>query len=176
MTNRTAIVGLAVAAIAGLAALLGLSLASGRMAGQPAATPPARGLPTELPTGGRDDQPREAAVTRVVDGDTVDCVVHLGMETLRLARVRLEGVNAPERGRPGAAEATAFCESWVREARRPLTLSVSGRDKYGRHVGRIRRAGDDKDLSQALLDAGLARPYPDPDRPRGPDPGEDDDD
>ena len=37
-----------------------------------------------------------ATITRVVDGDTVDVVIDLGLGTSKLERLRLFGINAPE--------------------------------------------------------------------------------
>jgi micrococcal nuclease len=49
-----------------------------------------------------------ATVLHVVDGDTVDLTFDLGLRVYTKDRVRLFGINAPERGKPGGAEATAF--------------------------------------------------------------------
>ena len=39
---------------------------------------------------------RIEAVTKVVDGDTVDCVFDLGFDVMFLSRVRLLGMDTPE--------------------------------------------------------------------------------
>ena len=39
---------------------------------------------------------RIEAVTKVVDGDTVDCVFDLGFDVMFLSRVRLLGIDTPE--------------------------------------------------------------------------------
>jgi hypothetical protein len=50
-----------------------------------------------------------AAVARVIDGDTVVMDLDLGWHTWRKNEsVRLAGIDTPERGKPGAGEATAF--------------------------------------------------------------------
>jgi endonuclease YncB( thermonuclease family) len=66
---------------------------------------------------------------RVVDGDTIefDAVLKarqaIGLNavtetttTITAERVRLLGINTTERGRPGAAEATAFVKAWMTAA------------------------------------------------------------
>jgi micrococcal nuclease len=37
-----------------------------------------------------------AIVDRIVDGDTIDCIIDLGFSTWKKVRVRMEGMNAPE--------------------------------------------------------------------------------
>ena len=37
-----------------------------------------------------------ASVEKVVDGDTIDCVIDLGFHTWKKIRVRMEGINTPE--------------------------------------------------------------------------------
>lgn len=91
-------------------------------------------------------------VIAVSDGDTVDAIP-VGEQ--RAIRLRLEGIDAPERGEPFSQEA--------RNAARLLlfgqTVRVEGRDvdRYGRLVARIRVAG--KDVSSELVRAGLACRY-----------------
>lgn len=64
---------------------------------------------------------------RVIDGDTVDLE--------EAGRVRLHGVDAPERGQPFGPEATRFLEEKLRG--RELSILVTDRDRYGRLVGWI---------------------------------------
>lgn len=91
-------------------------------------------------------------VIAVGDGDTVDAIP-VGEQ--RAIRLRLEGIDAPERGEPFSQEA--------RNAARLLlfgqTVRVEGRDvdRYGRLVARIRVAG--KDVSSEFVRAGLACRY-----------------
>lgn len=63
----------------------------------------------------------QAARCRAIDGDTLAC----GTE-----RVRLRGIQAPERGEPGAAEATRRLDGKVRGQR--VTLVRHGKDRFGR--------------------------------------------
>ncbi len=59
---------------------------------------------------------RVESVRRVVDGDTVDLTLDLGFYLHGAYRFRLLGIDAPERGTPGAAEATAYAREWLAEA------------------------------------------------------------
>lgn len=114
------------------------------------------------PAAGRNYGPYPARIVRVVDGDTlaVEAEVWPG-HTVR-TMVRLAGVNAPELHaragceREAAERAANFVRAW---AARPgaIALTLTGRDKYGRDLGRVQRG--DEDLASALLAAGHVRAY-----------------
>jgi len=109
--------------------------------------------------------PYNAKVLRVIDGDTVQVEVAIWPGLRQVTKLRLAGVNAPEkRGRKIAdcekragRAATTFTRDFLQGAR---TVTVSGvrPGKYaGRMLGSIRVNG--KSLERALLDASHARPY-----------------
>ncbi len=107
--------------------------------------------------------PIPAQVVRVIDGDTlaVRARIWLGQEVS--IRVRLAGIDAPElRGRCDgekvlAEEAKAYLRATVGEG--SVTLSEVHYGKFaGRVIARVANATG-KDLGEALLAAGLARPY-----------------
>lgn len=91
-------------------------------------------------------------VARVLDGDTF-ALYHVG--TPPEERVRILGVNTPERGQPGSAEATAFTKDWL--ARGAFDLTACKRDSFGRLLGSVTRHGES--LAGQLLDRGLGTPY-----------------
>jgi len=66
----------------------------------------------------------EAVVLRVIDGDTI--------ELTNGERVRFIGIDAPERGQPGANEATQFVRERVEGAAIWLEADGADRDRYGR--------------------------------------------
>jgi endonuclease YncB( thermonuclease family) len=66
------------------------------------------------------------AKCRAIDGDTIRC----GKE-----RVRLQGVYAPERGEPGAAEARARLQQRLNSGE--VRIERRARDRYGRTVGDV---------------------------------------
>lgn len=108
--------------------------------------------------------PVPAELVRVIDGDTVAVRAHIWPGHYVETRVRLLGVDAPERRGPAceaeralAHEATAFTTRWLERA--AIGLEEVDRGSFaGRVVARIRRA-DGADLSADLIAAGLAAPY-----------------
>ena len=77
-------------------------------------------------------------------------------------RVRLIGVNAPERDHQGAADeagaqaAARFAAAFLVKKQIGLVSGLSARDRYGRVLAHVYSASG-ASLEEALLDAGLAR-------------------
>ena len=99
-----------------------------------------------------------AVVVRWVDGDTVDLDVDLGFHVRGMLRFRLTGINTPERGNPGWAEATARARELAPEGRHVLALTRKEGDKYGRWLAHI-ILEDGRTVNEVLLIEGLAVAY-----------------
>lgn len=100
-----------------------------------------------------------AQVARWVDGDTVDLRVDLGFYASTEQRCRLLFVDTPERGQPGHREATAFATGYAPPGSTVLIRSEKGADKYGRFLVELARASGERTVNDALVEAGLAKPY-----------------
>ncbi len=107
--------------------------------------------------------PIPARVLEVIDGDTilVRARIWLGQEVE--IRVRLQGVDTPELG--GACERE---RALARRARDFVRHQIGGgevvlRDiQYGKYAGRVvarMSTAEGRDITTALLEAGLGRPY-----------------
>jgi micrococcal nuclease len=109
----------------------------------------------------------EYAVTidRVIDGDTVDVIFDLGFKVFKKDRIRLLGINTPEKRTRDEVEkakgiaATEFAKEWygAQSAIRVQT-SKDGTGKFGRVLGRI-IGDDDGCLNDVLVDKGHAVVY-----------------
>jgi micrococcal nuclease len=101
----------------------------------------------------------QATVGKVVDGDTLDLQVDLGFGVFTRQRVRLLGNNAAEHGTELGDKATAFVKDWVAEHGPVLTVRTQKdkREKFGRYLATILSGAEE--LSQALINAGLAVAY-----------------
>lgn len=81
-------------------------------------------------------------------------------DTLR-ATFRIENIDTPEiKGACDAEKKLAirakdFTKAWLAKGR--VTIQQTGIDKYGRVLARVERNGED--LGEALIAAGLARPW-----------------
>lgn len=95
------------------------------------------------------------SIVEVVDGDTIVVQLADGRE-----RVRLIGVNAPERGECLADDAAQLLQDLVADGTVELVADRSDRDGYGRLLRYVEV--DDVDVGAELVRAGvaLARRYP----------------
>lgn len=110
--------------------------------------------------------PYDHRVTRVIDGDTVEFdAPFLPVELKQVLKLRIEGVDTPEKGRLAKCEyerqraeaATRFTQRQVSAAKRHQIVII-GWDKYGgRVIGDLLLDG--KSLKQMLLDSQYAWPY-----------------
>lgn len=102
---------------------------------------------------------RHVEVLEVIDGDSAWLRIDMGNHMSWTANFRLNGINAPEKGKPGAAESTA----------RLLELLTAGLsrvethkpDKYGRWLADIWIAvdGGEMHVNTMMIAEGFAVPY-----------------
>jgi hypothetical protein len=89
---------------------------------------------------------------RILDGDTLDDVTG--------TRHRIRGINSPEKGRVGDAEATEFATEF---ASGDSTLERTGEvGVYGREISDV-VSGDGRSLAYESVRQGKSLPYPEPD-------------
>ncbi len=107
--------------------------------------------------------PVQAQVLRVVDGDTLHVRARIWLRQDIETMVRLTGLDTPElRGkcpeeRDLARQARSFVEQRVEG--RTVRLRSIAQDKYGGRVLAVVETENGEDLAQALIAAGLGRPY-----------------
>ena len=102
---------------------------------------------------------------RVIDGDTICLVIDAGFGLWVAgghggARVRLLGVDTPERNEPGWDAARAFTSAWLFATggnEWPLVIQTVKADNFGRYLGDIWRVTDGRHLNRDLIEAGHAR-------------------
>ena len=108
-----------------------------------------------------------AQVSRVVDGDTLELVIDLGLGVYTREMVRLRSIDTPEvhgPKQPGELErgraATAFTREWTSRAGGRVEIAVDqdkARGKYGRLIVDVWLPGVDEPLAVALEKAGHAK-------------------
>ncbi len=122
-------------------------------------------------------------ITRVIDGDTIECVADGGFGNHRIERLRLAGVDAPElRPRRGTPEEREAERQLAGQAKDRVTGLLLGREcvvrtfKTGSFnrwiatiffpedvIAKLKRGGTGKptkSINDLLLEEGLAQPYP----------------
>ena len=104
-------------------------------------------------------------VERVVDGDTIDVVLHLGFDILYKSRVRLYGIDTPEsrtRDKDEKARgkmAGAFLEEAIEDGEKVIiqTKLKDSRGKFGRILGDV--VVDGININQLMVKCHLAVAY-----------------
>lgn len=105
------------------------------------------------------------SVIKVVDGDTIDCILDLGFNILLNERVRLAGIDAPETSTVNQQEKRLGKESrtWLENKLKDKTNIIIRTEfektieKYGRTLGWI--YVDNICLNKLMIDEGYAWEY-----------------
>jgi len=74
--------------------------------------------------------PRKETVTKIVDGDTIETSV-------RKKPVRIDGIDTPEKGKPGYSEAKRALEKLLKGEK--VTVTPVATDTYGRTVAKVKK-------------------------------------
>jgi micrococcal nuclease len=115
-------------------------------------------------------------VVGVVDGDTLDAEIDLGLDVRHRIRLRIEGVDSPELSTPEGRAAQAYVRGWLENHGGLENLVVvrtikDRREKYGRYLARVYgwssstpreervRGMADRCLNEMLVAEGHATPY-----------------
>jgi micrococcal nuclease len=102
-----------------------------------------------------------AETVRVVDGDTLDVRLDLGLDVRIDVTLRLVGLNAPEMRTPEGKACKAWVEHWItiRQSLAPVIVCTvkDHTEKYGRYLAEVLCGG--VSLNEELLTNGLAVPY-----------------
>ena len=90
-------------------------------------------------------------VIKITDGDTV----HVLQANHTKEKIRLAGIDAPERKQPHGKKATRYLASLI--GNKLVTVEYDKRDRYGRIVGKI--IHNDSDVNLKMVKAGYAWHY-----------------
>ena len=114
---------------------------------------------------------RVVEINRVVDGDTIDVTIDLGFDLYKKERVRVAGVDTPEkRTRDDEEKALGYdATHWLEDK---LNGAISGDDdlvirtelvggvgKYGRLLGWLYIGDGEVSLNEAMIEEGYAWAY-----------------
>ena len=114
---------------------------------------------------------RVTKINRVVDGDTIDVTIDLGFDLYKKERVRVAGVDTPEKRTRDKEEkelgldATAWLKEKLDGALRGddnlviRTELVGGVGKYGRLLGWLYIGDADLSLNEQMIEEGYAWAY-----------------
>ena len=110
-------------------------------------------------------------INRVVDGDTIDVTIDLGFDLYKKERVRVAGVDTPEKRTRNLEEKELGIDAtnWLKKE---LDGAIAGDDeltvrteldggvgKYGRLLGWLYIGDDDVSLNEQMINEGYAHAY-----------------
>ena len=114
---------------------------------------------------------RVVKINKVVDGDTIDVTLDLGFSLTKKERVRIAGVDTPEKRTRDKEEKILGIDAtnWMKEK---LTETIKGDEelvirtelvggvgKYGRLLGWLYVGDDEFSLNEQMITEGYAWPY-----------------
>ena len=114
---------------------------------------------------------RVTKINRVVDGDTIDVTLDLGFSLTKKERVRIAGVDTPEKRTRNLEEKALGIDAtnWLKDKIKDtlagdneLTIRtelVGGVGKYGRLLGWLYVGDDVLSLNEQMITEGYAWPY-----------------
>jgi len=97
----------------------------------------------------------EATVLRVIDGDTCDAEIKLGFNISIKVRIRMSGINAPEKRTQKGKEVKKWLQDKIEG--KDIILISEGLGKYGRCLGIIKL--ENININELMLENDLAKPY-----------------
>ena len=114
---------------------------------------------------------RVTEINRVVDGDTIDVTIDLGFELYKKERVRVAGIDTPEK-RTRDLEEKALGIDATNYLKKKLEDTIAGDDeltirtelkggmgKYGRLLGWLYIGEDNVSINEQMIDEGYAWSY-----------------
>ncbi len=114
---------------------------------------------------------RVTKIKKVVDGDTIDVVIDLGFDLTKTERVRIAGVDTPEKRTRDLEEKALGLDAtnWLKEklnetikGDEELTIRtelVGGTGKYGRLLGWLYVGDSEVSLNKQMIEQGYAWEY-----------------
>ena len=114
---------------------------------------------------------RVTEINKVLDGDTIDVTIDLGFELYKKERVRIAGVDTPEKRTRNLEEKALGIDAtnWLKEK---LEGAINGDDdlvirteleggvgKYGRLLGWLYIGDGNVSLNEKMIGEGYAHPY-----------------
>ena len=114
---------------------------------------------------------RVTEVVKVLDGDTIDVIIDLGFDLYKKERVRIAGVDTPEK-RTRDLEEKALGEDATNWLKEQLDGAISGEDdlvirtelvggmgKYGRLLGWLYIGDETESINERMIQQGYAWEY-----------------
>ena len=110
-------------------------------------------------------------IKKVLDGDTIDVIIDLGFDLAKTERVRIAGVDTPEKRTRNLEEKALGIDAteWLKDKLKDAidgdddlvirTELIGGVGKYGRLLGWLYIGDSNVSVNEKMIDEGYAWPY-----------------
>ena len=99
-----------------------------------------------------------AQVIKVIDGDTLDLFIDLGFKVGFNTRIRMIGIDTPEKWHPYGKVVKAYLQQELEGKK--IFLDVTKKDKYGRYLGVVYlNKNDEQSVNDKLIEINMAKAY-----------------
>jgi len=99
-----------------------------------------------------------AQVIKVIDGDTLDLFIDLGFKVGFNTRIRLIGIDTPEKNFPYGKVVKDYLTNLLEGNK--VYLDVTKKDKYGRYLGMVYlNESDNLSVNELLINENMAKAY-----------------
>ena len=100
----------------------------------------------------------EAQVLKVIDGDTLDLHIDLGFKVGFNTRIRMIGIDTPEKWHPYGKVVKAYLQQELEGKK--IFIDVTKKDKYGRYLGVVYlNKNDEQSVNDKLIEINMAKAY-----------------
>ena len=100
----------------------------------------------------------EAQVIKLIDGDTQDIFIDLGFKVGFNNRIRMIGIDTPEKWHPYGKVVRAYLQQELEGKK--IFLDVTKKDKYGRYLGVVYlNKNDEQSVNDKLIEINMAKAY-----------------
>lgn len=99
----------------------------------------------------------KAIVVRVLDADTFNASIYLGLDVIKMDKIRINGIDAPELKTLEGKEAQKFLQKLIEGKEVLIDTNEDRREKYGRLLCKV--TFNNQDIAQLLIKKGIAKEY-----------------
>lgn len=98
-----------------------------------------------------------ATIIEIVDGDTVNCIIELGLDVQKKEKVRMIGLDAPEKKTDEGKKVALEVKKQLLGKEVLIRTIADKREKYGRLLAEI--IVGEVNYNQFMIKSGMAKPY-----------------
>lgn len=104
----------------------------------------------------------EAEVVRIIDGDTIEVIIDLGFKVFWKTKIRLAGIDAPEKGTAAGAVAVDALRFMIASSKVKIVTEKDKQEKFGRYLATVypfAGKGDGISVNELMIKGDYAKPY-----------------